>query len=265
MKNQPEYAAACCPTDIARCDTLEFMSNVIGLPILHPGGLRANEEMIRRCEITKETDVLDVACGKGTNACYFAARTGCRVTGIDLDERLIGESRQVARRQGLSEKVRFEVADASRLPFADKQFSAALIQAVLIMVDNPERVLQETRRVIGPNGRIGILELTWKKQPPQGFFREAEGICTYFRNVRTFEGWKQMIYQDGLAEVHSQLRDMACPCTLKELGLLRAFRIFLKRCFQADIRKRMKQMDRFMKENDEFFGYGIYIGEKRAF
>jgi ubiquinone/menaquinone biosynthesis C-methylase UbiE len=256
--NQP----SCCPIDIGTCDTFEFMAKVIGLPILHPGGLKATKTMIDLCKINGNSKVLDVACGKGTNACYIAEKYGCAVIGIDIDPQLIAEAQALAQKKGLTGKVSFQVADAEKLPFTSDEFDVVLFQAVLIMVANQENVLKEARRVTRPGGHIGVLELTWKSQPPPDFFAKAKNICVFFQNVKTSAGWKKIVFNSGLREVAANIYAMACPCTFQELGLVKSVQIFWKQTFQAAVRKRMKEIDQFVCRNDDYFSYGIFVGQK---
>lgn len=60
--------------------------------------------------------VLDVGCGDGTYA-IAAAAEGARVTAVDRSDRMLEAARTCARQARLS--IRFERADASRLPFDD--------------------------------------------------------------------------------------------------------------------------------------------------
>ena len=99
----------CCAVDIEKCDTFDFMANVIGLPVLHPGGLKATDEMAKLCNINKDTRVLDIACARGANDVYLAERFGCSVTGIDFDENLINEAKELAKKKGLEDKLTFKV------------------------------------------------------------------------------------------------------------------------------------------------------------
>ncbi|MCS4540750.1 MAG: class I SAM-dependent methyltransferase [Euryarchaeota archaeon] len=91
----PKDTNKCCPVDIKKCDTFDFMANVIGLPVLHPGGFKATEKMANLCNINKDTRVLDIACGKGTNNCYLTEKFGCSITGIDFDENLIKQAKRL--------------------------------------------------------------------------------------------------------------------------------------------------------------------------
>jgi hypothetical protein len=45
-------------------------------------------------------------------------------------------------------------------------------------------------------------------------------------------------------------------------GLANALKIMFKYMTKSRIRKRMSTMNKFFVENGEYFGYGIYIGNK---
>ncbi len=49
--------------------------------------------ILRRTGVGPEADVLDMACGRGRHA-YWFARAGCRVSGIDISEESIAEARR---------------------------------------------------------------------------------------------------------------------------------------------------------------------------
>lgn len=53
---------------------------------------------------------LDLACGQGSNALWLARR-GLTVWGLDVSPVAIGQARELARRSGVGDRCRFEVAD----------------------------------------------------------------------------------------------------------------------------------------------------------
>lgn len=99
--------------------------------------------------------ILDVATGTGKQAFAFAKRD-YDVTGIDLSEAMLS----VAKKKNKYENARFEVADATSLPFEDGSFDVSCISFALH--DMPpgvrERVLKEMFRVTRPVGLILIVD-----------------------------------------------------------------------------------------------------------
>ncbi|MHB8993005.1 MAG: methyltransferase domain-containing protein [Chloroflexota bacterium] len=100
-----------------------------------------------------EAELLDAGCGEG--ACTIAlAREldGCRVTGVDLSPATIAACR-VAAGDLLGEKLRFERADVTKLPYRDR-FSAALCVDVLEHIREDETALRNIHQALTPGGRL---------------------------------------------------------------------------------------------------------------
>ena len=108
--------------------------------------------------------VLDVAAGNG-NATLAAARRWCDVTSTDYVAALLERGRARASAEGLA--VRFEVADAENLPYADASFDVVLSTFGVMFTPNQEQAASELARVCKPGGKIGLANWT-----PTGFIGE---------------------------------------------------------------------------------------------
>jgi len=98
--------------------------------------------------------LLEVASGSGGPARYAAERTGCRVTGIDVNESGVATASAAIAGTGLAARLSFAVADASApLPFEDAAFDA--MHCIDSMNHFPDRlaVFREWRRILKPGGR----------------------------------------------------------------------------------------------------------------
>ena len=93
--------------------------------------------------------VLDVACGPGFS-CAAAADRGALVVGVDFS------SAQVAAARSHYPHVRFEVADASALPFADASFDAVVCGFGMLHFPDALAAAVEARRVLVPGGRFAF-------------------------------------------------------------------------------------------------------------
>ena len=102
--------------------------------------------------------VLDCATGTGDLALAFKRAVGPtgEVVGTDFCAEMLETAPAKARRAGL--QVRFEVADALALPFADGSFDVASIGFGIRNVDDPVRCLREMARVVRSRGRVVVLE-----------------------------------------------------------------------------------------------------------
>jgi ubiquinone/menaquinone biosynthesis C-methylase UbiE len=101
-------------------------------------------------DVPPNARVLDLGCGNGVDAEWFAERAS-ETVGIDLAAN--DRWRQIDR-PGLS----FDVGDAQALEFPDRRFDLVFLKDVLHHAENPERVLREAHRVCRPGGTVYVVE-----------------------------------------------------------------------------------------------------------
>lgn len=112
-------------------------------------------EIPRLLQINASSNVLEIGCGAGGCALYFAAKVACRVTGIDVNAHGIRAAGHSAHAQRLTERARFIEHDAStRLPFSDETFDAAYSNDAFCHIPNRMNLLRECRRVLKTGGRL---------------------------------------------------------------------------------------------------------------
>jgi len=109
--------------------------------------------------------VLDIAAGNG-NATLAFARRFMEVTSTDYVDALLARGRARAEAEG--QEVRFQVADAEQLPFADASFDAVVSTFGVMFTPNQARAGAEMLRVCRPGGRIGMANWT-----PEGFIGQV--------------------------------------------------------------------------------------------
>jgi len=100
---------------------------------------------------------LDYACGNGVNAIKAAKAGAALAVGIDISPVSVGNARQDAARDGVSENTRFLQADAenTRLPAAS--IDRILCSGMLHHLDL-SCALPELQRILAPGGRILAVE-----------------------------------------------------------------------------------------------------------
>jgi len=98
--------------------------------------------------------VLDVGCGPGTITVGLARRAG-RVVGVDMSAEMVGESSDLAAREGVA-NVSFEAGSAYELPFDGGGFDVVYAHQVLQHLADPVAALREFRRVLRPGGLVAV-------------------------------------------------------------------------------------------------------------
>ena len=113
----------------------------------------------------KGSRILDVATGTGKQA-YAFAKKGYDVTGIDLSEDMLKEA--IGKKK--CENAKFEIADATRLPFEENSFDVSCVSFALhdMILSIREKALKELVRVTKAEGTIIIVDYGL---PENGFVR----------------------------------------------------------------------------------------------
>ena len=101
--------------------------------------------------------VLEIGTGKGRFLVELAKRVP-RVVTVDPDAAEQRFARLTAAHAGLSQRIRFVVADGADLPFADASFDAVLSMNALHHIRDLNSVLDEILRVVKPDGKIVLAD-----------------------------------------------------------------------------------------------------------
>jgi SAM-dependent methyltransferase len=112
-------------------------------------------EIVRHLRLGPDSRVLDVACGAGGPSLALVERTGCRITGVDIEPAGIEHAKAKARARGLADRATFAVMDGSgRLAFEDGAFDAALCIDAISHLPDRFGTLLEWARLLVRGGRL---------------------------------------------------------------------------------------------------------------
>jgi sarcosine/dimethylglycine N-methyltransferase len=125
----------------------------------HGMGLAATRELGSALQPKASDHLLDIGCRIGGPARWFAARFGCRVTGVDLTESYCEAARQLTNLAGLTDRVTILHGSALSLPMPDASFEAAYSQAVLMNISDKRGFALEAFRVLRPGGMLAMSAL----------------------------------------------------------------------------------------------------------
>jgi sarcosine/dimethylglycine N-methyltransferase len=133
---------------------------------IHGGGLQQTQRHADLVDITADMHLLDIGCGIGGPARYFATAFGCRVTGIDLTQEYVDAARLLTGKIGL---------DALN---------------VTMNIEDRAGFYAEVRRILAPGGKFAISELgqgrggppyyplTWARDPAYSFLLPPDEMRT---------------------------------------------------------------------------------------
>ncbi len=107
--------------------------------------------------------VVDLGCGRGGPGLAVVAPTGASLVGVDLSSVAIGEARRRAEALGVSERVRYVVADLRDTGLPAGAYAAVLSFDAFQIVPEPRRTLAEVSRLLVPGGWLAFT--TWEANP----------------------------------------------------------------------------------------------------
>lgn len=128
---------------------------------LTPDIVAQRAAVLERLRLQPGERVLDIGSGPGLLAASVAKQVGEQgeVRGVDVSDTMVGLA---AARCAAFGWARFEVADATRLPFTDGSFDVVACTQVLEYVPDVEGAIAEIRRVLRPGGRVLIMDTDWE-------------------------------------------------------------------------------------------------------
>ena len=104
--------------------------------------------------------ILDAGCGFGGVVMSLEqAFPDAQVVGTDLSEPLLERARVFAQAAGLTDRVRFELADVEQLPFTDGEFDVVINTNMVHIVEQPVQMLNEMDRVLAADGCLFIADI----------------------------------------------------------------------------------------------------------
>jgi len=240
----------------------------------HIGGLEATGALVQLCHIGRGKYVLDVGSGVGVTPCFLARKYGCRVMGVDISPRMVERSKERAKREKVSDRVEFRVADAQDLPFEDATFDAVITESVTAFPEDKQKAVNEYARVTKPGGYVGLNESVWLKVPPPPEV-VAWASQDLGANVKPLisEAWGALLGVAGLTGI--TVRTYTIRTQDEARGILRRYgwggmlgvmgRMLLLYARSPAYRKFVKEIREAgvtPGNLEEYFGYGLFVGQK---
>jgi SAM-dependent methyltransferase len=127
---------------------------------------RAIDPLLDAAGVERGARAVDVGAGSG-DAAGRAAERGAIATGVDVAAAMV----EIAARRHPA--AQFVQASATRLPFADGSFDAAVGNIVIQHIGEPERAALELARVLVSGGRVALS--TWDAPERSPFFATILG------------------------------------------------------------------------------------------
>ena len=168
-------------------------------------------ELIR--PVVRHKTVLELATGTGLIAKNIV-NAAAHIEATDASAEMIAEAKQDNR----SAKLHFSVQDMFRLPYANQSFNVVIVSNALHIVPQPEKALQEIKRVLKDDGVLIAPTFTHAGNSFSGkvkaFFMKLAGFPLHSK--WTSEEYLSFLRQNGWAVRKSVILKASFPLTYAE-------------------------------------------------
>ena len=167
-------------------------------------------ELIR--PVVRYKTVLELATGTGLIAKHIV-NAAAHIEATDASAEMITEAKRTR-----SAKLHFSVQDMFRLPYAEASFDVVIVSNALHIVPQPEKALQEIKRVLKDDGVLIAPTFTHAGNSFSGmvraFFMRMAGFP--LRSKWTSEEYLRFLRQNGCAVRKSAVLKASFPLTYAE-------------------------------------------------
>ena len=161
----------------------------------HARGIAATVDLGKRIPIKKNNRILDIGCGLGGPARYYAKEFKCIITGIDITPSFVEIGNEFNKLTSMSDNVELLVGNGETLDFDNETFDGAYSQHVTMNISDREKFFSEAFRVLkkdsffaftehglGPEGNP-IFPLPWANSSKMSFLLPPETTISILKNT----------------------------------------------------------------------------------
>jgi ubiquinone/menaquinone biosynthesis C-methylase UbiE len=236
----------------------------------HPGGEKLTLHLGEKLEITKDSKVLDIACGQGTSAIALAKELGCKVVGIDLGQKNLDLAKKKTEEMGLEDKLEFIISDAEKIELPDGSFDFVICECALCTFPDTKTAVKEMHRVLKKGGAVGITDVTIENELPERLKNMVSQVLCV-AGAKSKEGYIKILKEGGFSKVDYEDHGYTLEKIMKRTKKLVYGWDFLNKLSESGLDKIFDLTPQEAKELIDLgfselekgtFGYGLFTGTK---
>lgn len=143
------------------------------------------DEMLRLGEVTPNDVVYDLGSGDGRIVIAAARDWGARGVGIELDPKLVAESRELAKREGVAGRVTFREGDVLKASIGD-----ATVVTIYLLTSLVEKLKPKLLDELRPGTRIVAHEYPFSDWKPDRHVQISKNFYLFVVPARVAGKWQ---------------------------------------------------------------------------
>ncbi|MDZ7885483.1 MAG: methyltransferase domain-containing protein [Mycobacterium sp.] len=200
------------PEDVKSCCAAVYSSDAVALLLgdsYHPGGAALTRRLAGLMKLRPGERVADIASGPGATARLLATEYDVAVDGVDFAAPAVQRARYTAERLGLSDRVRFHLGDAERIPLPGNGFDAVLTECAFCTFTDKAAAAGEFARILRPGGRIGLADVTVGDGGLPDELSTLAAWVACVADARSVGLYRAILDGAGLSTIHVELHHIA--------------------------------------------------------
>jgi len=168
-----------------------------------PGGFFTIGRWIELAKIQDDGVLLDLACSTGFSSRSIVQKTGCVSYGIDISKEAIDVANEKAKKNGLNNKLKYIVNNATELQFENQYFTHILAGCNFAFIQERRKALSECYRVLKSSGYLCTANFYYTTRPPFKLLDRVEKSISF----RPKSYWDYNFWNSFLASYFLRITD----------------------------------------------------------
>lgn len=148
----------------------------------------------------KKIKVLEIGSNTGFTSIEIAKVIDAEIVGIDVNENAVRQADFILNKESneVSEKVTFQVGDATNIDFEDDYFDLIITGGANTFIRDREQAIKEYKRVLKPNGFLAITNLFYNKKVPVKLLENLKNILGFEIKLWRREYWLDLFLSSNM-------------------------------------------------------------------
>jgi ubiquinone/menaquinone biosynthesis C-methylase UbiE len=214
--------------------------------------------------LSKDSKILDIGCGTGTQTLVLAQNTESKIIALDISPEMIEGVQDKINQYNLEGRIETVIASMDNMPFKEKEFDVIWAESSIFIIGF-KNGLTQWRKYLKDNGMIAVSEVSWfTNERPS----EIENYWhTNYPEIDTISANIKIMQDAGYTPMaHFILPDR---CWIENFYDLMAKRIEEyallykgNKAVEEFLERQIEEIEIYNKYK-EFYGYVFYIGKKK--